>query len=232
MTLGLASERSRKDAMILAPISTQSSKTCLEYYQALLDDSNGSATLVGLASKMVELLGGLVQVKHSPMYGFTSHLDLNLLSQDTYLPQFVRLVVRPTPEGYEIEYQVEPALAAWSLARVVGRTTRVDMAIGLICEAIRRTKWLETPTYPEVAANALRSPVELSTDRRLTKVYCTVTSRRDHDFTCEDHFGTEYRVPLARRSGIRSPADVRPGVRLKIYRRQGEADFRYRFVGG
>jgi len=64
------------------------------------------------------------------------------------------------------------------------------------------------------------------------KTYATVVSRTEDEFIAETVEGEHVTVFVSNRSGKGSRDNVQPGVKVKLYQRDGEDFLRYRFVGG
>src|SRR5215467_12213045 len=64
------------------------------------------------------------------------------------------------------------------------------------------------------------------------KVYATVVEVVGDEFVAQTPDGKRLRVRTANRSGKGSRSQIASGIKVKVYQREGETFYRYRFVGG
>jgi len=83
--------------------------------------------------------------------------------------------------------------------------------------------------------NSVELPEQGTTTRTghaYEKIYATVVDVMGDEFTAETEEGTRVAVLKSNRSGKGSRSQLQPGMKVKVYRRDGEDFYRYRFIGG
>ncbi|HEX7839711.1 MAG TPA: hypothetical protein VF469_19685 [Kofleriaceae bacterium] len=82
------------------------------------------------------------------VWGLTSHMELCLLSQDTFLsPRYVVVEVLDR-RGYFIDYLMPPTSAPWRGARVRGEARSEDEAVQMVLTAMDRSGgWDDVPKH-------------------------------------------------------------------------------------
>jgi len=105
-------------------------------------------------------------------------------------------------ERLVISYRVQKLRGVWE--GLSGALEREDLAGGMVSSAVARHD----------------------------KIYATIVERADDVLVAKTDRGEIYRVDVGNRSGKGSRSLAQPGVRIKLYQREGEEFWRYRFVGG
>lgn len=86
----------------------------------------------------------------SEMWIISSHADFYLCMRDSSFPEDASVYFRTSEmnfKGVEISYWMNPDIAPWRGARVIGHTDSLKTGVEMVREAIKRTAFIQASGY-------------------------------------------------------------------------------------